>query len=81
MLTLTARLNANVDYHDRIIAFSEIKFSTDFSRVISTTFVVDLDECAISVCGGQNSCNNTVGGYDCQCHKGYREEFGSCHGT
>ena len=46
-------------------------------------FISDIDECDEPVCGGNATCVNTFGGFQCECDLGFRhddEDFHSCIG-
>ncbi|KAG8541966.1 hypothetical protein GDO81_027805 [Engystomops pustulosus] len=39
----------------------------------------DIDECSENKCGDHAQCENTAGGYNCSCLKGYHSSSGSLH--
>ena len=41
---------------------------------------VDIDECLVSPCHGNATCNNTVGSYICACDSGYSGDGFNCSG-
>ena len=41
---------------------------------------VDIDECLVSPCHGNATCNNTVGSYFCACDSGYSGDGFNCSG-
>ena len=50
------------------------------NKFMGFCYILDNNECLNSVCQLHAACNNTVGGYDCQCRDGFNDLNGICQG-